>query len=143
MVASEESQLLREINFGIRENLPSHVTSDEAKDIVAAKLGVHRDSVVDHAESSEQIISRQTEFFKSLGSRLSAIPSDECKIFKVLCVSHGGFIRHILNHHCNLGLHSIGNCSINIIELIWDDPADTTAVSIYPIQIEGMSHLDN
>lgn len=116
----QESTLLREINFGIRENLPSHMTAEEARDIIASKSGIDKELIVDVAETTAEVQARQCELFRTLETDLNRLPNESGRIFNVLCVTHGGFIKSLMNHHCNLELTSIRNCSINMIELVWN-----------------------
>ena len=136
-----ETTLLREINFGIRENLPSGVTAEEAKDIIAAKTGAPRDGIVDHAESADAVIVRQRDLFNLFKAQLSEIPDSRNRLIKVLCVSHGGFIKSIMNHHLSLELTSLGNCSINVVEVLWNDNADSS-FDINAVRVHDIAHLD-
>ena len=138
MISSENKSLLREINFGIRENLPSHFTTADARAYLVSQKGVEEDSIVDTAETAADILDRQRELFKALATHLPAAPVE--RHVKFLCVSHGGFIRNLVNHHCNQSLTTIKNCSVTVIEFSWD--ANACLTGAVPVRINDTSHLE-
>ena len=61
------------------------------------------------------------------------------QIQKILCVSHGGFIRNFINHYCREKLSTIRNCSISVIEVCWSLEGDFLSASA--ISLHHTDHL--
>lgn len=122
--------LLREVRFGVREALPSHLTVEEARKIYAKSKNIPIEDVVDTAESNEEVEERQIQFFREIREKLSAssIPS---VTRRVLILSHGGFIRILLRRHCGLRSYlKIHNCAISIVNMYIDHSNDSYSLSI-------------
>ena len=118
--------LLREMNFGVKEMLPRDTEFEAAVQIVALREGIRCEDVIDSAETNSEVKNRQHKFLsetifpelvaqgfpeKSFDASTPAIlPSKEDQLVqsqekenpKVLCVSHGGFIRRFLTNFCDL-----------------------------------------
>eukprot|EP01039_Chlorochromonas_danica_P009871 gene9871-10917_t len=115
------TDLLREVNFGVREGLPRGTSVLEALEIKAAQANISVDEVIDTAETLDQVIARQQSFLAQLYDDLSLdLPghhssSDDA----VLCISHGGYIRRFLTQFCGITVEKIGNCSVSIIQVTW------------------------
>jgi broad specificity phosphatase PhoE len=109
----EYTNLLREISFGVREALSKDITTDEAKVIVAKKLGIAIEDVIDSAESVDAVQARQQLFI----NKLIELPFND-KINNILVVSHGGYIKAFLRDFCLIhDMEKIKNCSISKIRL--------------------------
>jgi len=110
------SPLLREISFGIREKLPRGTSVSAAKEIVAKSKGIPPQDIVDTAESSAQLSQRQMDFVGALFKDVEKITTKD--VVKVLCVSHGAFIRNFVVSNCpGIECPKIDNCSITVIRL--------------------------
>jgi len=109
--------LLRERRFGPRECLKVEMTMEEAKELVAKRLGIKSSDVVDGSESTEELKQRSALFFHSALDSLEAeavfSPSGEAP--RVLVVSHSAFIKGVLDSHLDKQLPKIKNCSISKI----------------------------
>jgi broad specificity phosphatase PhoE len=133
-------ELLREMAFGVREMLPRATTIQEAIKIVALRENISIGDVVDTSETLQQLTERQVKFLSEIlhpffntdnlssssvtNSGKSAISKNtiytaEGERPRVLCVSHGGFIRKFLSSFCSSRLDSIGNCSISVVTVEW------------------------
>lgn len=109
----EVTQLLREISFGVREALPKETTVEQAKIIVAKKLGIPVGEVVDTAEKSIEVRNRQQNFI----DKLIELPLND-ELNNILLVTHGGYIRAFLRDFCLVqDMEKIKNCSISKIRL--------------------------
>jgi broad specificity phosphatase PhoE len=109
----EVTQLLREISFGVREALPKETTTEQARIIVAKKLGIPVAEVIDTAEQANEVRARQQKFI----DKIIELPlNDEQN--NILVVSHGGYIRAFLRDFCSIqDIEKIKNCSISRIRL--------------------------
>ena len=123
-----QSSLIREKNFGVRENLDKDLSVEEARKVVAEQRGVPLEQVVDNAETAASVFKRQQDFFNTVRRDVFAPIGTEAvsPIQKnILCVSHGGFIYSLIQNLPKLGLTSsqykltkkIDNCSITLIKL--------------------------
>ena len=170
-----EDPLLREVNFGVKEMLPRDTTFEAAVEAVAIREGIRREDVVDNAETNAELQNRQHRFlsetvFKELKTLTESKvgnsdtagnvenTDDAADIFfdsgsknvpKILCVSHGGFIRRFLSNFCDLTyvpnpdseaypgssilssvfgikatkLIRLSNCSVSIVTIEWAEGA--------------------
>ena len=146
--------LLRELNFGVREALPRSYTKDQAIIEVAKRMNIDVSDVVDISESVKDVYVRQVAFLTSLGHQLnnidhskssSSTSSDKMEsstvidrmnniipidgsMTKVLCVAHGGYIKRFLRNFCqNITVpDKIQNCAVSIITIDWSDRSDPT-----------------
>lgn len=138
---TQELVALREVNFGIRENLPVDMTSEEARQVTALQKGVPPESIEDCAESEVDISRRQMELLRTIGEHVQRLPTEvPDSPPKVLCVSHGRFIRSLIADQCKVEVPKLKNGSISIIEVAWDDQIDV--VTVFPVQIHEFSHVD-
>lgn len=111
------TQLVREVSYGIFEDLPIALKLDEIKAIRAEQRGVSIDAIEDDRESPDSVLQRQLAFLQLVVDDLNAeqIVWDAGDI-NVLCLSHGGFIKRFLNQVCNIHLEEkIENCSTSVI----------------------------
>lgn len=129
--------LLREISYGVREGLPRSMGVEEARTIVAQKRGVDVSEVVDNAETGDEVYARQLQFLQQLKEVLASfLPGRVCK---VLCVSHGGFIKRFLQSFAgSLGVEKIHNCAISVIQVCWREDDEQTPI----ITMDSESHLN-
>jgi broad specificity phosphatase PhoE len=118
-VAVNQTPLLRELSFGVREALPRGTSIPDAKAEVAKRLNIPVSEVIDTVESYASVKVRQAEFLTRL--RSCAAPS-HCEPAKILCVSHGAFIKSLLKHFCPSvpPVIKVGNCSLSIIHITWE-----------------------
>ena len=125
--------LIRERSFGVRETLPRSLTHEEAVKIVSERLGIPECEVIDTAETTDALLERQREFVRYLklsARKFSETAAPGVGVCRVLCVSHGAFIRAFLSDlhkFGNVGSRSLGefgkiaNCSVSIVKLCWKD----------------------
>lgn len=126
-----QTPLLRELSFGIREMLPRGTKVSEAKEIVAKKLSISPHEVTDNAETYSQLTERQISFLDSVFNDIGS--TEERK--KVLCVSHGAFIRHFIASNCpSIDCPKIANCSVTIIKIMQSVDINDATGSINPPQ---------
>ena len=130
---SQEPQIihtpeLREINFGVREALLRGTTIAQAKKIISKRMGVSEETIMDTAEAPRELADRQLRLLRSIQKDIhakvkqsSSEPGVDKSSYKVLCVTHGGFIKGLLREHCKITPPSkIDNCSVSIVSMIWD-----------------------
>lgn len=136
------SEWLREINFGVREGLSRDYNSETAKVEYARRNNLSVEDVIDTAETLDSVRTRQYNFVLQLlhdhakeasdGSNgndevlsmpsSSAAESINTHDYKVLCVSHGGYIKQFLKNFCVLpATEKIANCSVSIVTIEWAD----------------------
>lgn len=139
-----KTKLLREISFGVREELPRGTTLYDAKLLVAERQQIPVSEVIDTAESTEQVHSRQVDFIKQLQHHCM----NSNHIPTILCVSHGAYIRQFLTIFCPMlpVVSKIGNCSVSIVTVSWpylptttttDTTADSTTQVIFDTNTEN------
>jgi len=145
--------LVRELSFGVREALPRSVSKLEATEIVAKRLGIPVEDVIDTAESTEACRTRQLEFMGVLGREIKHLlgTSDddmfslddddddtnnsnsnnrkEPEPLRILCVTHGGFIKKFLGFFTPKVTTptKIGNCALSVVEIEWPFGVEGTA----------------
>ena len=135
----EQTPLIREKNFGVKENLPKDISVLEATKIVAQKLGIDVSEVIDTTESPDHIFLRQKKFLSILSESLrfeveSGLNENKLTEHNILCVTHGHFIQrffsNLQNDNYNLGelksqqigkIPKFDNCSISLLHLKWRD----------------------
>lgn len=91
-------------------------------------MGVSEDTITDTAEAPRDLAERQLRLLRSIRKDIQGketLLSSERGIdkapFKVLCVTHGGFIKSLLREHCKFSPPSkIDNCSVSIVSMFWD-----------------------
>ena len=135
--------LLREISFGVREELPRGTTVYDAKLLVAERQQIPVSEVIDTAETKEQVHRRQVDFIKQLQHHCM----NSNHIPTILCVSHGAFIRQFLTTFCPMlpVVSKIGNCSVTIVTVSWPDlpTTDTTADSTTQVIFDTNTENNN
>jgi probable phosphoglycerate mutase len=133
---------LREINFGVREALPRGTTVAGAKAILSKRMGVSEDAIENTAEKHREVADRQMRFLKSIRKDIQAKEAllrsetagidDKRPPYKILCVTHGGFIKIFLRKHCKFTPPSkIDNCSQTIITMEYDASGDSEDFTLH------------
>ena len=135
--------LLRELNFGVREQLHRNLPYEEALRRYAERMNIPVDEVLDQAESLEDILQRQQTFLVDVlhpeVKAVAAVPAT-----KVLCVCHGGFIKRFLKKWCGVEARDgISNCSVNKVLIEWQSDADGHSFKcrIDPADINDVRHI--
>jgi broad specificity phosphatase PhoE len=87
-------------------------------------------------ERPEQVAARQAAMlaeWATLIATLDSPPADHSR-HRVLCISHGGFLKLFYSHFLGQKIPSFPNCSISILRITWDGcfsfKAIVTAVDI-------------
>ena len=132
-----ETPLVREVHYGVREMLPCLTTTAEARVLVAARLGIDEKDVVDTAETPEHIRERQSEFLQKLRDDFSGTTH----VVKVLCVSHGGFIKRFLDGFCGHTIKKIHNCSISMVCVSWSDDLPEILCTTEETAVDFVDHV--
>ena len=146
-----KTPLLREICFGLRENLSRGTSLQDAKRHHAIRTGVSVDVIEDFAEKPEMTYQRQQEFLDFIAQYFStpstsvAPPHEgERSGLNILCISHGGFLKSFLQKYCVPSCDSIANCSVSVVEIEWLS-ADGAPASLCPkftmSLLNDVSHL--
>lgn len=143
------THLLRECRFGILEELKKGTTIEEAKQMLSMRLQIPVESIVDSSESQEELHQRQLLF---LHKALDDIEQGEKFLnanndVKILCVTHGAFIRGFLDSKLGLVIPSGGvkNCSISIVRVKRDTSGHLEFFARDPSDLNNdnhMKHLD-
>lgn len=109
------------VHFFSREALPRGTSVEKAKQIVAAAKNIPISEVEDTSESRKDLDRRQLESLHFIIQQLSELDPEVWKSHEdlnVLCVSHGGFIRHFLRTFCKIDhVDKITNCSVTRIKV--------------------------
>jgi len=131
-----QTNLLRELNFGVRESLSRSITKKQAMIEVAKRMNIAVSEVIDIAESYNEVTARQIAFITGLGHKFNIDHSSSSRssmstdgsITKVLCIAHGGYIKNFLRNFCKTIIvpDKIQNCGVNIITIEWPDQSDPT-----------------
>lgn len=116
---------VREVNFGIREGLPKGTSVEEARVLISQQTGQAAESVEDSAKSEMAVLERQKVFLAELHATLAvsasslscSVPLSQSSPVKVLCVSHGGFIKRFLANFANVIVDAVPNCSITTVHI--------------------------
>jgi len=137
--SASPDKMIREISYGVREGLSRSISVAEARSIVAEKLGIAVDAVVDTAESMDQVHARQGLFLQKLREEFA---EHDGRTRKILCVSHGGFIKRFLATYCNKSLEKIHNCSISVVNVTWGDKDGPIVCSAeYDSELNSVAHI--
>ena len=138
-----QTQLLREISFGVRENFPRGTSVKEARRMVAKKLDIRVEEVIDTLEREEDVRRRQLSFLDLLKSHVCerSRPGEHPIM---LCVSHGGFLKSFLSNVCGVSSSSISNCSISKVEIRWEETQDPFEVKpqFTLLCVNSIDHLE-
>jgi len=138
-MAVVQTELIRELNFGVRESMRRGLSLKEAKEIFAKKNGIAVKDVVDTSESDSDVSIRQIKFLQTVKEEfLSRSSSGEMdRPFKVLCMTHGGFIRRFLRFQCNYpSPDSIKNCSVSILSMELEKSEGSESFDKYSLATE-------
>lgn len=131
-----QSNVLREISFGIREELHVDTTMDEARRIVAAKQGIAPEDVDDLAETDDSLLQRHRGLLELIRSTYTR-PQQH-----VLCVTHGGFIRSLLRNLIpGTQDQKIENCGLTVVRAQWDNNGELQTLSLLPTYYNFIDHL--
>jgi broad specificity phosphatase PhoE len=159
---AEQTELLRELNFGVREGLPRGTSVAAAKQIIAKRLKIPVSEVVDNTETLCDVHKRQILFMQYIrkdihdeitgtatnvnitneGQEPSSYSEIEQLPVKILCISHGGFIKAFIKSFCAIEVpEKIQNCSVSRIRVVWKDSAsnDFTCIAT-PADINRIYH---
>ena len=129
--------LIRELYFGVKENMPKNCSWEQAAERVAQKRGISiEEALQDNEEPFESLFKRTQEFLdlckedvmKSLKD--SANSADLRIEQNILCVSHSGFISNFLRTLSHYGIlnrefslqNKVKNCSCSCIRLEYTTP---------------------
>lgn len=110
-----QSRLIRELHFGVRENMKRGTSVKEAKAELARERGCNIDDVIDNAESLEDCDNRLRQFLHQLfDDDITSGGASEDKAAKnVLVVSHGGFLKRFLSSLCGITIDRIANNAVS------------------------------
>ena len=106
------THLLRECRFGVREAQKTSYTREECAAIISARLQIPVESVVDSAESKEELDQRQALLVHQIFDELDQGEGEGETPINVLCVTHSAFIRGYLSSRFGITLKSIHNGSV-------------------------------
>jgi len=123
--------LLRELCFGLKEALPRDTPLDIARRIQAERKGIPESEVVDDTEPPESVKARQMEFLASLKGLRGP----------VLAVSHGAYIRHLVQNTIGRRPPRVRNCSITVLQLSWDETSQDLRVTCDVNHLSFDKHL--
>ena len=165
----EESILLREMNFGLREGHGKSVTTEDARILYATKNNIPTSDVRDWAETENDLHLRQSELIEYIHSKLTNTnhisnnnnndnnnndnseningntDSNNNSIHhNILLVSHGAYIRRFLTNFCSIkGIHSILNCSITKVDVYYNKQNNKFTYHINDIakDLNSVAHL--
>ena len=149
--------MLRELNFGVRENRARGTTVKEAKAALALERGCDVTDIIDDAESVEHCVSRQLQFlhllFKDVEEKRDDIEnvveqisspssshSSGIETADVLVVSHGGFIKRFLAAYCGVNIERIENNAVSRVTVRYNCEG---GFDVRPVdgKINDFSHL--
>ena len=111
----EQTVLAREVSFGVKEGLPKDTSLGEAMKIFAEKNNVDISKVVNSAETYEDVRVRQMQLIEFIRDGLSPLHRASHDEVKILCVTHGAFIRNFFSNFTNEKVSSISNCGISVV----------------------------
>lgn len=111
-----QTDLLREVSFGLCEGLSLELSFEEIRELRAKERNVEVHEVVDDREPLSSVLERQDRLLDIITNELQELQGvDEVN---VLCVSHGGFIKRFLEQKCGVRLtRKIQNCSTSIVRV--------------------------
>lgn len=130
------TDLLRELNFGVREGLLRGLSVDEAKQIISKRDNLAIETIIDSSESNKSASKRVVRFLD-----LVANDTDGASVKKILVLSHGAYLRNLLNKFVELPnkVEKLANCSITHLQLQIDPGAPPSFQTVY--SINSKSHL--
>jgi len=130
------TDLLREISFGVREALPRGTSIEEAKQIISKRDKVAVETIIDTAESNESSNKRALQFLN-----LIANDADTPSVSTILVLSHGAFLRNLVNKFVELPnkIEKLSNCSITHLQMHIDPNGSLSFPTIR--SINSTSHL--
>ncbi len=139
------TELLREIHFGIREGHLKTLTVQQVKEIISKERNINHEDIVDSAETWTDVHRRQRDFLALIHENLLNNinkPEDgtETAVPRILCLSHGGFIRDFLSNYTGVKVHSIGNCSITVLRTTWSSSSEIS--SCVGLDVNNMNYSD-
>ena len=157
----EESILLREMNFGLREGHAKSITTEDARILYATKNNIPTSDVRDWAETETDLHLRQSELIEYIHNKLTNTnhiidnnnnseningntDSNSSIQHNILLVSHGAYIRRFLTNFCSIkGIHSILNCSITKVDVYYNKKNNKFTYHINDIakDLNSVAHL--
>lgn len=138
----DTTNLLREMHFGVRDDLPRGTSVRKAKEIIAKRDNVDVSTVIDTAETNDEVTLRQEQLLFQI---ISSLESDDATIDipRVLLVSHGGFIRYFLKDRCNFtNIDGIRNCSVTRVLLEKSPTNSNFLCTVNPEEVNRVDHWD-
>lgn len=133
------------------ENLPRGTTVEEGIRVKAERLGVPAAEVSDHREPPQEVERRHAELLNLFAARArdaaaahnSAHVSDTApaspRRLKVLCVSHGGFIRSFVTKRVGASCESVPNCSFTEVEVGVEAGGELVSLRLH--RLNDASHI--
>lgn len=134
-----QTELIRELNFGVRESMPGGLSLKEAKVIFAKKNGIAVTDVIDTSESDADVSIRQIKFLQTVKEEFlsRSISKDINRPWRVLCMTHGGFIRRFLRFQCRYPApDSIKNCSVSVLSMELETSEGSDSYDKYSLAAE-------
>ena len=131
----EEVDILRERGAGVLEGQYVSTTIEEAKRYVAEKTGISIQQVDNSAyESEADVCRRQKELINFIKGRKFRNGA------KILCISHGAYIRLFLKHNCSTPIETfVDNCSLTCVRLLTSTVGD--GYTCIPQIVNDTDHL--
>ena len=137
VISSEIMQMqeVRERSFGVLERMPRGTPVEEGMRIVAEREGIPVDQVVNHGESEQQVQARAEQFLRKLLSKGLKNGS------KILCVSHGAYIKLFVSQQCNIPLQEVDrimNCASTGIRVVSQSDGSYKCI---PVRVNDHDYL--
>jgi broad specificity phosphatase PhoE len=156
----EACELLREINFGVLESLPRGTSVEEGIRVRAERLGLRLEEVRDHREAPHEVEQRHGRLLEFIAARAlqatgtssthphnmttdnstatgPSVPAP--RHVKVLCVSHGGFIRSFITRRVGVPCESVPNCSFTEVEVTVGAGGDVLSLRLH--RLNDAAHI--
>ena len=118
LTPTRQTHLLREARFGVREAFPTTNSKLDCTAIIAKKLGIKEEEVVDCAESEMELHQRQQIFFHQVFDELEELElaDQPASLTDVLVVTHSHFVKAMISLATTLPQPpKIHNCSLTKI----------------------------
>ena len=137
--------------FGIKEGFPKNTPIEEITQIhserflfslsssfisfnsLCLRLGISPEEIVDSSESIEDVLNRQKQYFEFLINEILKHSNEinPSEIFQILTITHGRFIKILLNQFCLIQQKNIENCSITTLDfIITSDEISSLSISV-------------
>ena len=108
------------IRNALLEGRQKKMTLPEIKHAIAEERGVTADNVeIDSGEKMAQVIARQEAILSEWCSLIkNEKRTDRCA--RILCISHGAFLKKFYSHFVGINILEFPNCSVSIIRVSKD-----------------------